>query len=95
MSAQGSGVVVYLRPPGPPRACGLFARDEAPGEMSETVAWILRDLGVYALELSDDIPGFGLVMFGAIREHGIAKWCNDVREVLRMSIQTWPAKPRS
>jgi 3,4-dihydroxy 2-butanone 4-phosphate synthase/GTP cyclohydrolase II len=39
--------------------------------MSETVAWILRDLGVYALKLSDDMPGFGLVMFGAIREHGI------------------------
>jgi 3,4-dihydroxy 2-butanone 4-phosphate synthase/GTP cyclohydrolase II len=73
MSAQGSGVVVYLRPSGPPRACGLFARgDAAVGDpMSETVAWILRDLGVYALKLSDDMPGFGLVMFGAIREHGI------------------------
>jgi 3,4-dihydroxy 2-butanone 4-phosphate synthase / GTP cyclohydrolase II len=35
------------------------------------VAWILRDLGVYALKLSDDVPGFGLVLFGAIREHGI------------------------
>jgi 3,4-dihydroxy 2-butanone 4-phosphate synthase/GTP cyclohydrolase II len=26
---------------------------------------------VYALTLSDDMPGFGLVLFGAIREHGI------------------------
>lgn len=73
MSAQGSGVVIYLRPCGPPRACGLFARRDAAGDpMPETVAWILRDLGLYALQLSDDMPGFGLVMFGAIREHGIA-----------------------
>ncbi|CQD14604.1 riboflavin biosynthesis protein RibA [Mycobacterium lentiflavum] len=73
MSAQGSGVVVYLRPSGRPRACGLFARnDAAHGDpMPETVAWILRDLGLYALKLSDDMPGFGLVMFGAIREDGI------------------------
>lgn len=71
MSAQGSGVVVYLRPSGQPRACGLFARRDGTGEVSETVAWILRDLGLYALQLSDDMPGFGLVMFGAIREHGI------------------------
>lgn len=35
---------------------------------SVTVTWILRDLGVYAIRLSDDVPGFGLVMFGAIRE---------------------------
>ncbi|OSC38963.1 3,4-dihydroxy-2-butanone-4-phosphate synthase [Mycobacterium decipiens] len=71
MSAQRSGVVLYLRPPGPARACGLFARgDAATDEMSETVTWILRDLGVYAIRLSDDMPGFGLVMFGAIREHG-------------------------
>ena len=72
MSAQGSGVVVYLRPSGHPRACGLFARRDAGGDpMPDTVAWILRDLGLYALKLSDDMPGFGLVMFGAIREHGI------------------------
>ncbi|MGD1257310.1 3,4-dihydroxy-2-butanone-4-phosphate synthase [Mycobacterium seoulense] len=71
MSAQGSGVLVYLRPSGQPRACGLFARREATGDASGTVAWILRDLGLYALKLSDDMPGFGLVMFGAIREHGI------------------------
>lgn len=69
MSAQGSGVVIYLRPPRPPRACGLFARRADP--MQETVAWMLRDLGLYALKLFDDTPGFGLVMFGAIREHGI------------------------
>ncbi|ACC41308.1 3,4-dihydroxy-2-butanone-4-phosphate synthase [Mycobacterium marinum] len=74
MSAQGSGVVLYLRPPGPPRACGLFASDEeTPADfMSETVTWMLRDLGVYAIKLSDDMPGFGLVMFGAIREAGAA-----------------------
>ena len=72
MSAQGSGVVLYLRPSGPPRACGLFARSEASGDpTSEIVAWILRDLGVYAIKLSDDMPGFGLVMFGAIRDRGI------------------------
>ncbi|WP_061555759.1 3,4-dihydroxy-2-butanone-4-phosphate synthase [Mycobacterium simiae] len=72
MSAQGGGVVVYLRPPGPPRACGLFdSRDSASEALSDTVAWILRDLGVYALRFSDDVPGFGLVMFGAIREHGV------------------------
>jgi 3,4-dihydroxy 2-butanone 4-phosphate synthase / GTP cyclohydrolase II len=73
MSAQGSGVVIYLRPSGAPRACGLFSRRDAAGDpMPEAVAWILRDLGLYALKLSDDMPGFGLVMFGAIREHGIA-----------------------
>lgn len=79
MSAQGSGVVVYLRPPGPARACGLFARGDSTTDdpMSETVTWILRDLGVYAIRLSDDMPGFGLVMFGAIREHGIAAWQTD------------------
>ncbi|UXA04728.1 3,4-dihydroxy-2-butanone-4-phosphate synthase [Mycobacterium sp. SMC-2] len=76
MSAQGGGVVVYLRPPGPARACGLFAgADVAVGDLvsenAETLAWILRDLGVYALRLSEDMPGFGLVMFGTIREHGI------------------------
>jgi 3,4-dihydroxy 2-butanone 4-phosphate synthase/GTP cyclohydrolase II len=26
---------------------------------------------VHAVTLSDDTPGFGLVMFGAIREHGL------------------------
>jgi 3,4-dihydroxy 2-butanone 4-phosphate synthase/GTP cyclohydrolase II len=73
MSTQGSGVVIYFRPSGPARACGLFTREDAPGDpVSQTVAWILRDLGVYALRLSDDMPGFGLVLFGAIREHGIA-----------------------
>ncbi len=77
MSAQGCGVVVYLRPPGRPRACGLFADGET-AATSDTLAWILRDLGVYALKLSDDMPGFGLVLFGAIREHGI-------------EAQAWPA----
>ncbi|WP_310766834.1 3,4-dihydroxy-2-butanone-4-phosphate synthase [Mycobacterium sp. Z3061] len=71
MSALGSGVVLYLRPAGPPRACGLFARGDAGEPDSQTVAWMLRDLGVYALKLADDMPGFGLVLFGAIREHGV------------------------
>lgn len=73
MTAQGGGVIVHLRPPGPVRACGLLGRgDAAAGDLvSQTVAWILRDLGVYTLRLSDDAPGFGLVMFGAIREHGL------------------------
>lgn len=74
MSAQGSGVVIYLRPSGPPRACGLFTHREAADPTTETVAWILRDLGVYALKLSDDMPGFGLVLFGSIREHGTQTW---------------------
>lgn len=72
MSSRGSGLVLYLRPSGQPRACGLFAgHDAAVDPMAETVAWILRDLGVYALKLSDDVPGLGLVLFGAIRERGI------------------------
>ncbi|QLL05261.1 3,4-dihydroxy-2-butanone-4-phosphate synthase [Mycobacterium vicinigordonae] len=74
MSAQGSGVVVYLRPSGPPRACGLFTPGAAGNPTAESVAWILRNLGVYALKLSDDMPGFGLVLFGAIREHGSQTW---------------------
>ncbi len=73
MSAQGSSVVLYLRPPGPAQACGLFARgDAATDVMPETVTWILRDLGVYAIRLSDDVPGFGLVMFGAIEKPTLA-----------------------
>lgn len=71
MSAQGHGVVVYLRPPGPPRSCGLYARATTGEPASQTLAWILRDLGVYALKLSDESPGFGIVLFGAIRERGI------------------------
>jgi len=73
MTARGSGMIVYLRPSGPVRACGLSGRDDmpAPEPMSQTVAWILRDLGVHTIKLSDDAPGFGLVMFGAIREHGL------------------------
>lgn len=60
MRAKGSGVIVYLRP------CVSQAERAA-----QTVAWILRDLGVYSVRLSDDAPGFGLVMFGAIREYGL------------------------
>ena len=73
MAARGSGMVIYLRPSGPVHACGLSGRgDVAAAELvSETVAWILRDLAVHTVRLSDDTPGFGLVMFGAIREHGL------------------------
>lgn len=73
MRAQAGGVVLYLRPSGPPRACGLFAPATAVTHrnISDTVAWMLRDLGVFALELSEEVPGFGLVLFGAIRQRGI------------------------
>ena len=72
MTARGSGMIVYLRPSGPVGACGQLARDAMGAErVSQIVAWILRDLGVHSVRLSDDAPGFGLVMFGAIREHGL------------------------
>ncbi len=72
MRSRGSGMIVYLRPPGPVRACGLSDHHMPTAEpVSQTVAWILRDLGVHTVKLSDDAPGFGLVMFGAIREHGL------------------------
>jgi 3,4-dihydroxy 2-butanone 4-phosphate synthase/GTP cyclohydrolase II len=72
MRARGSGMIVYLRPSGPVRACGLSGHESPAAEtVSQTVAWILRDLGVHTVKLSDDAPGFGLVMFGAIREHGL------------------------
>jgi 3,4-dihydroxy 2-butanone 4-phosphate synthase / GTP cyclohydrolase II len=73
MRARGSGMIVYLRPSGPVRACGLSEADiPAAKPVSQTVAWILRDLGVHTVRLADDAPGFGLVMFGAIREHGLS-----------------------
>jgi len=72
MTGRGSGMIIYLRPPGPVGGCGLLAREEMGAErVSQTVAWILRDLGVHSVRLSDDAPGFGLVMFGAIRQHGL------------------------
>jgi 3,4-dihydroxy 2-butanone 4-phosphate synthase/GTP cyclohydrolase II len=72
MMGRGSGMIVYLRPAGPVGACGLFAREAMGAErVSQIVAWILRDLGVHSVRLSDDAPGFGLVMFGSIREHGL------------------------
>jgi 3,4-dihydroxy 2-butanone 4-phosphate synthase/GTP cyclohydrolase II len=69
MAAGGGGVIVYLRPPGAMRACGLVGRDggaAAPALGTETVAWILRDLGMSTVRLSDDAPAFGLVLFGEI-----------------------------
>jgi 3,4-dihydroxy 2-butanone 4-phosphate synthase/GTP cyclohydrolase II len=72
MTRRGSGMIVYLRAGGPVGACGLLAREGMGAErVSQIVAWILRDLGVHSVRLSDDAPGFGLVMFGAIREHGL------------------------
>ena len=72
MTARGNGMIVYLRPAGPVHACGRSGRGDVEAELvSQTVAWILRDLGVHTVRLSDDAPGFGLVMFGAIREHGL------------------------
>lgn len=72
MAARGSGVVVYLRPPGPLRACGLSRRSEVPEPdlVPDTITWILRDLGVTSIRLSDDTPDVGLVLFGAILDHG-------------------------
>jgi 3,4-dihydroxy 2-butanone 4-phosphate synthase/GTP cyclohydrolase II len=65
-------MVLYLRPSGTPRACGLFDGGASREDItSETVSWMLRDLGVYAIRLSEDMPGFGLVLFGAIRQSGI------------------------
>jgi len=75
MAAHGGGVVVYLRSTGPARGCGLF--DGGPpvqdfmSETSETLAWVLRDLGLYTIRLSEDTPAFGLVMFGDIRDTGL------------------------
>lgn len=68
MAARGGGVLVYLRPTVSPHACGLFAGADRPvgDSLSDTVAWILRDLGVTPVRLSDDTPDWGLVMFGAI-----------------------------
>ncbi|MGV0599482.1 riboflavin biosynthesis protein RibA [Mycolicibacterium elephantis] len=72
MTAADGGVVIYLRPPGAMRACGLTDTEVVDSEeLSQTVAWILRDLGVYTIRLADDAPGFGLVIFGAIREQGL------------------------
>ncbi|BBZ74817.1 riboflavin biosynthesis protein RibA [Mycolicibacterium anyangense] len=71
MTTSGSGLIVYLRPPGM-RTCGVFTDAAADAEwVSQTVAWILRDLGVYTVRLDDDAPELGLLIFGAIREHGL------------------------
>lgn len=70
MQASGTGMIIYLRPPGA-RACGLLTGAADSDLLSETVAWILRDLGVYTVRLSEDEPELGLLMFGAIREHGL------------------------
>ena len=67
MAAHGGGVIVYLRPTGPLRACSLQSGAQTTFDReSDTVTWILRDLGVSPVSLSDDDPDLGLVMFGAI-----------------------------
>lgn len=81
MRATGTGMIIYLRP-STPRACGLLTSTTAPDLLSETVAWILRDLGVYTVRLSDDAPELGLLMFGAIREHGLQ---------VESAVSVWPA----
>ncbi|WP_123026989.1 3,4-dihydroxy-2-butanone-4-phosphate synthase [Mycolicibacterium stellerae] len=67
-AASGGGLIVYLRPAGRPRACGLYddAHEASREQLADMVTWILRDLGVSPLRLSDDAPNVGLVMFGAI-----------------------------
>lgn len=60
MAAHGSGVIAYLRSGAP-----------SSEHTSCTVEWMLRDLGVYSVRLTDDGPGFGLVMFGAIRSAAV------------------------
>ncbi|WNG93922.1 3,4-dihydroxy-2-butanone-4-phosphate synthase [Mycobacterium sp. ITM-2016-00318] len=79
MAAQGGGVIVYLRPSGPLRGCGLEtgAQSASPDHGPETVAWILRDLGVSPVSLSDDTSDLGLVMFGAILD---PNWRMEQRE---------------
>jgi 3,4-dihydroxy 2-butanone 4-phosphate synthase/GTP cyclohydrolase II len=42
-AAQGRGVIVYLRPPGLPRACALFGDTTGTDGIAQ---WILDDLGV-------------------------------------------------
>jgi 3,4-dihydroxy 2-butanone 4-phosphate synthase/GTP cyclohydrolase II len=68
MAASGGGLIVYLRAAGRPRGCGLFGDVDATtkARMSDAVAWILRDLGVSPLRLSDGAADVGLVMFGAL-----------------------------
>ena len=80
MRTRGTGMIVYLRPPAA-RACGLLGGTPAPDLLPETVAWILRDLGVYTVRISDDAPELGLLMFGAIREHGLG---------VEAPVSTWP-----
>ncbi len=76
MAAHGGGVVVYLRPSGSARGCGLFEGSTARtgrhvGDLGDRLTWILRDLGLYTIRLSEDTPAFGLVMFGDIRDTGL------------------------
>lgn len=50
---EGRGVIVYLRPAGSVRACGLFEVDEDVAATGATVIGILRDLGVERVRALD------------------------------------------
>jgi 3,4-dihydroxy 2-butanone 4-phosphate synthase/GTP cyclohydrolase II len=50
---EGRGLVVYLRPAGSVRACGLFEVDEDVAATGAAVIGILRDLGVEQVRLID------------------------------------------
>ncbi len=74
MAAAGSGVIVCLRPCESVHASGLL-RSAGAGPLepaADTLAWILRDLGLYPVRLDEAAQGFGLVMFGAIRQTHVA-----------------------
>jgi 3,4-dihydroxy 2-butanone 4-phosphate synthase/GTP cyclohydrolase II len=57
-AAMGRGIVVYLRPAGGVRACGLFGDGQADTDAaSATAEWILADLGARPLsEVGESEP---------------------------------------
>jgi 3,4-dihydroxy 2-butanone 4-phosphate synthase/GTP cyclohydrolase II len=53
-AAMGCGIVVYLRPAGSVRACGLFSDGRADTDAAAAAAeWILADLGAHSLPAVD------------------------------------------
>lgn len=58
ITALGRGVVVYIRPHGPARGCGLFEVRPVPTDRRpiEVAAHILRDLGIRSVHLIDAVP---------------------------------------
>jgi 3,4-dihydroxy 2-butanone 4-phosphate synthase/GTP cyclohydrolase II len=69
IAAAGRGVVVYTRPPGAARACGLLA-DPATGRLPgrNLAAAVLRDLGVTSARLPDSDPH----LVAVLADYGIA-----------------------